>query len=145
MHHCHNDINISWWVHILTRFGGITTLKRKSWRIYNAPSTLRGEIWKWRSDRENASKCFPSRKTRPGLIWKHSNQWQQQRLCATLDCKCDFIVFENLRSENGLRRSPLKCKVGVFKPLRLEERFQKAVNGRPNCRNKLAYLNFSRI
>ena len=54
-----------------------------------------------------------------------------------------------VHTEQGLK---VKCKVGVFKFLRFEERFQKApfscrisVDGRPNRRNKDAFPNFSGV
>jgi len=56
---------------------------------------------------------------------------------------CDDIRFEKLYFQNVFRPLTLKRKAGVFKFLRFQELFQKAVEGSSNRRNKAAFSIFS--
>ena len=98
-------------------------------------------------------KCFPS--TLRWGIWKLNNHPSfgfvfQENSVREITWLSGRLVFEKLR----LRcfSSTLKCKASVFKFIRFEEQFRKApfwwrisVDGRPNHRNKVMFLNLSSV
>lgn len=89
MHHCHNDINISWWVHILREIWRNYYLKEKKLKnlqrpVYITRRNLKMLLWPWKR-----IKTFSVSQDTPGP----DLETQQSVTTATLVCNPRLLVW----------------------------------------------------